>query len=35
MFLTLGFIVGFAAGWFINEKVEDLAGKVMFWKKDK
>ena len=35
MFLTLGFIIGFAAGWFVNEKIEDLAGKVMFWKKDK
>ena len=35
MFLTLGFIVGFAVGWFVNEKVEDLADKVMFWKKDK
>ena len=33
MFLTLGFIVGFVAGWFVNEKVEDLAGKVMFWRK--
>jgi len=33
MFFTIGFIVGFAAGWFINEKVEDLAGKLMFWKK--
>ena len=33
MFLTLGFIVGFAAGWFVNEKVEDLTGKVMFWRK--
>ena len=33
--MTLGFIVGFALGWYINEKVEDLAGKIMFWKKDK
>jgi len=33
MFLTIAFLLGFAAGWYINEKVEDLAGKVMFWKK--
>ena len=33
MFITLGFVIGFAAGWFINEKVEDLAGMIMFWKK--
>jgi hypothetical protein len=35
MFLTLGFIIGFAAGWFVNEKLESLRDKVMFWKKDK
>ena len=33
MFLTAAFIIGFAAGWFVNEKVEDLVGTVMFWKK--
>jgi len=33
MFLTLGFIIGFAAGWWVNEKVEDLAGTIMFWRK--
>jgi|TARA_R110000772_G_C13218517_1_gene431595 hypothetical protein len=35
MFLTIGFIAGFAAGWFINEKIEDLTHKVMFWKTKK
>ena len=33
MFFSIGLIVGFALGWFVNEKVEDLASKVMFWKK--
>lgn len=36
MFLTIGFIVGFAAGWWVNEKFEDLADvskKLKFWKK--
>lgn len=36
MFLTIGFIVGFAAGWYINEKFEDvgaMAKKLKFWKK--
>jgi hypothetical protein len=28
MFLTIGFIVGFAAGWYINDKVENLADKL-------
>jgi len=28
MFLTIGFIVGFAAGWYINDKVENLAEKL-------
>jgi hypothetical protein len=27
MFLTIGFIIGFVAGWYVNEKVEDLAEK--------
>jgi hypothetical protein len=35
MFFTIGFLVGFAAGWYINEKVEDLAGLLMFWRKNK
>ena len=36
MFLTIGFIVGFAAGWWVNEKLEDLTDvskKLKFWKK--
>jgi len=28
MLLTIGFIVGFAAGWYINDKVENLAEKL-------
>ena len=32
MFLTIGFIIGFAAGWFINEKLESIRDKLMFWK---
>jgi|TARA_B110000285_G_C15037795_1_gene570263 hypothetical protein len=28
MFLTIGFIIGFAAGWYINDKVENLADKL-------
>ena len=28
MFLTIGFVLGFVAGWYVNEKVEDLAGKL-------
>jgi hypothetical protein len=38
MFLTLGFVLGFVAGWYVNEKVEDLAGKlnpIKWFKKDK
>ena len=36
MFLTIGFIIGFAAGWWVNEKLEDLTDvskKLKFWKK--
>jgi len=36
MFLTIGFLIGFVAGWYVNEKFEDLAEitkKLMFWKK--
>ena len=25
MFTTIGFIVGFIAGWYVNEKFEDVA----------
>ena len=28
MFLTIGFIVGFAAGWYINDRVDNLADKL-------
>ena len=36
MFLTIGLVIGFIAGWWVNEKFEDLADvgkKLMFWKK--
>ena len=36
MFTTIGFIVGFIAGWYVNEKFEDVAAmamKLKFWKK--
>ena len=36
MFLTIGLVIGFIAGWYVNEKFEDLAEvskKLMFWKK--
>ncbi len=37
MFLTIGFIIGFVVGWWVNEKVEDLAGKLnpLNWLKKK
>ena len=28
MFLTIAFILGFVAGWYVNEKVENLAEKM-------
>ena len=36
MFLTIGLVIGFMAGWYVNEKFEDLvevSNKLMFWKK--
>jgi hypothetical protein len=36
MFLTLGLIIGFVLGWYVNEKFEDLvelSSKLKFWKK--
>ncbi len=36
MFLTIAFIIGFVAGWYVNEKFEDLGAmskKLMWWKK--
>ena len=28
MFFTIGLVLGFAIGWWVNEKVENLADKV-------
>lgn len=33
MFTTIGFIVGFIAGWYVNEKFEDVA--AMYGKETK
>ena len=36
MFLTIGLIIGFAAGWYVNEKFEQIPtamAKLKFWKK--
>jgi len=36
MFLTIGLVIGFILGWYVNEKFEDFAdviGKLKFWKK--
>ena len=36
MFLTIGLIIGFILGWYVNEKLEDLldiVNKLKFWKK--
>jgi|TARA_B100000519_G_C14170084_1_gene403446 hypothetical protein len=36
MFLTIGLIIGFVLGWYVNEKFEDVSAaskKLMFWKK--
>ena len=36
MFLTLGLVIGFILGWYVNEKFEDLielTDKIKFWKK--
>jgi hypothetical protein len=35
MFLTIGLIIGFILGWYVNEKFEDLATGIKmlkFWK---
>jgi hypothetical protein len=35
MFLTIGLIVGFMLGWYVNEKFEDLAEltkKIKVWR---
>ena len=28
MFLTLGFVLGFVAGWYVNEKLEDVTAVI-------
>ena len=28
MFFTLGLLIGFGLGWYVNEKIEDLADKL-------
>ena len=36
MFLTIGLVIGFILGWYVNEKLEDLielTNKLKFWKK--
>ena len=36
MFLTIGLILGFIIGWYVNEKFEDigdLVSNLKFWKK--
>ena len=35
MFLTTGLIIGFILGWYVNEKLEDIAAGIKllkFWK---
>ena len=35
MFLTIGLVIGFIAGWWVNEKFEDLVDfckKLRLWK---
>ena len=35
MFLTIGLIIGFILGWYVNEKFEDIAAAIKllkFWK---
>tara|TARA_B100001113_G_scaffold347995_1_gene341210 strand:+ start:1328 stop:1435 length:108 start_codon:yes stop_codon:yes gene_type:complete len=35
MFLTIGLILGFVLGWYVNEKFEDLQDlvkKLKFWR---
>ncbi len=33
MFFTLGIIIGFVLGWFINDKWDWVKSKAVFWKK--
>jgi hypothetical protein len=32
MFLTIGLIIGFIVGWFVNDKWDWIKDKVVFWK---
>ena len=34
MFFTLGIIIGFVLGWFINDKWDWVKKRAVFWKKD-
>ena len=33
MFFTIGVIIGFVLGWFINDKWDWVKSKAVFWKK--
>jgi len=33
MFFTLGIIIGFVLGWFVNDKWDWVKSKAVFWKK--
>jgi len=33
MFFTLGIIIGFVLGWFINDKWDWVKARAKFWKK--
>ena len=32
MFLTIGLIIGFIVGWFVNDKWDWFKDKAVFWK---
>ena len=32
MFFTLGIIIGFVLGWFVNDKWDWIKSKAVFWK---
>jgi hypothetical protein len=32
MFLTIGLIIGFIVGWFVNDKWDWIKDKAVFWK---
>ena len=33
MFFTIGIIIGFVLGWFVNDKWDWVKSKAVFWKK--